>query len=360
MIRILHVVTNMDRGGLETFLMNYYRNIDKNRIQFDFLVHRKERADYDDEIEELGGIIYRISRLNPFSFKYIQQLNSFFFEHPEYKIVHVHQDCMSSIILKSAMDHGIKVRIAHSHSSNQTVNWKYPIKMYFRHYIPKYATHLAACSNAAGDWMFNGKKYELVHNAIDTSLYAYSVAMRSAIRKELNLNNEIVIGHVGRFAEVKNHAFLIDVFEEIRKRVPAKLLLVGDGYLRPQIEKQIQNKGLRKDVIMVGVREDVYRYLQAMDVFIFPSLFEGLPVSLIEAQASGLPCIISERVSIESSITKLVKQLDLAKGIKDWAGLAIELSKDERLNTAIDVKKQGYDIKYNAVKLMNFYESLLY
>ena len=359
MIRVLHVVTDMSRGGLETFLMNYYRSIDRNRIQFDFLTHRKERGDYDDEIEDLGGIIYRLDRLNPFSILYRTQLNAFFKDHPEYSIVHVHQDCLSGIILKAAMKQGVKIRIAHSHSSNQTINWKYPIKLFYRQFIPKYATHLAACSKAAGDWMFNGKEYILIQNAIEASEFAFNPTVRSTIRKKLGISDdEIVIGHVGRFAEVKNHGFLISVFEEIQNCVAAKLLLVGDGYLRKQIEDQIHKRRLDSKVIMIGVQPNVADYLQAMDVFVFPSIYEGLPVTLIEAQASGLPCIISDRVPDECMITDLVEQMELGDNVKSWAEHAINLSKQQRNNTKPKIEQKGYDIKQNAVFLMDYYEAL--
>lgn len=359
MIRVLHVVTDMSRGGLETFLMNYYRSIDRNRIQFDFLTHRNKRGDYDDEIEDLGGIIYRLDRLNPFSISYRTQLNTFFKDHSEYRIVHVHQDCLSSIILKAAMKQGVKIRIAHSHSSNQTINWKYPIKLFYRQFIPKYATHLAACSKAAGDWMFRGKEYILIYNAIDSNQYVYNPVIRSIVRRELGIkDDEVVIGHVGRFAEAKNHSFLISVFNEVQLVSSAKLLLVGDGYLRKRIENQIHALGLENNVIMTGVQNNVSRFLQAMDVFVFPSIYEGLPVTLIEAQASGLPCIISDKVPIECKITDLISQLRLDSGTEKWARSVLELSKMDRYNTALDVEKEGYDIRHNSIALMEFYESL--
>ena len=170
MVRILHVVTHMNRGGLETMIMNYYRTIDRGEVQFDFLVHRQERADYDDEIEELGGVIYRVSRLNPFSKKYKKELETFFQLHPEYAVIHVHQDCMSSVILKIAKKCGVRVRIAHSHSASQTKNIKFVIKKIYQKQIHKYATKLLACGNDAGKWMFQGVEFEVLNNAIDASL----------------------------------------------------------------------------------------------------------------------------------------------------------------------------------------------
>ena len=170
-MRVLQVVTHMERGGLETMLMNYYRNIDRSQVQFDFLVHRQNRAAYDDEIEALGGKIYRLPVLVPWSSAYRKALNGFFVNHPEYKIVHVHQDCLSSVILKAAKKNGVPVRIGHSHNSNQDKNLKYLIKLYYRRLIPKYATNLFACGKDAGNWMFGGAPYHILNNAINAASY---------------------------------------------------------------------------------------------------------------------------------------------------------------------------------------------
>jgi hypothetical protein len=184
MIRVLQVVTNMDRGGLESMLMNCYRHIDREKIQFDFLVHRQERAAFDDEIETLGGRIYRLPRLVPWSKSYLSALNRFFDEHTEYKVVHVHQDCLSSVILKAAKQHDIPVRIAHSHNANQDKNLKYPIKLWYQRSIPEYATNLFACGKDAGDWMFGGASYQIINNAIDVAAYTYGSTKRQEMRRQ--------------------------------------------------------------------------------------------------------------------------------------------------------------------------------
>ena len=178
MIRVLQVATYMGRGGLESMIMNYYRHIDREKVQFDFLVHRQERAAFDDEIESLGGRIYRLPRLVPWSKSYLSALNRFFEEHPEYKVVHVHQDCLSSVILKVAAQHNVPVRVAHSHSANQDKNLKYPVKLWCRRSIPRCATHLFACGKDAGDWMFGGASYQIINNAIDTTAYTYDTNKR--------------------------------------------------------------------------------------------------------------------------------------------------------------------------------------
>lgn len=356
MLKVLHVVTHMNRGGLETMIMNYYRKIDKTRIQFDFLVHREYRGDYDDEIEFLGGTIYRLSRLNPFSRVYRKELADFFDKHSEYQIVHVHQDCLSSIILKEANKHGVPVRVAHSHSSNQDKNLKYLIKLFYRLFIPKYATNLLACGYEAGNWMFRGANFQVLNNAIDAQTYSFCLEKREKIRKEFGIEkNSMVIGHVGRFSPVKNHDYLIDVFNMICKKKDAILLLVGDGELRSQMEQKVKQLNLKNRVIFTGIRSDVTDLLQAMDVFVFPSYYEGLPVTLIEAQASGLPCIISDKIPEECKITNLIKQISLDESVDIWADEIINAVQIERLDTFEEIKNSGFDICQNTKKLEEFY-----
>ena len=338
-------------------LMNYYRAIDRSRIQFDFLTHRDFKADYDDEIEALGGRIYHLPRLNPFSPHYKKLLGEFFDSHPEYRIIHAHQDCLSSVILKVAKEHGVPVRIAHSHNSSQDINLKYPIKLFFRRFIPKYATHLMACGEDAGRWMFGGAPFRILNNAIDASVYCYDAEKYKAVRKTLDIpDNVILVGHVGRFSPPKNHNGLLDIFAEIRKRTNAKLILVGEGSLRAQIEQKAESIGLKDDVIFTGLRSDVNELMQAMDVFVFPSLYEGVPVTLIEAQAAGLPCLISDGVPIECKITDCVQQLSLQAGVETWANAAIEAARKPRKNTYHEIAEAGYDVKTNAKKLMDWYK----
>ncbi len=206
MIRVLQVVTYMGRGGLETMLMNYYRHMDRDKVQFDFLVHRDFEADYDQEILSMGGKIYHVSRLVPWSRGYREGLKRFFKEHPEYKIVHVHQDCLSSVALECAKECGVLVRIAHSHNSNQDKNIKYIVKRHYMKQIPQFATDFFACGKDAGDWMFVGHRYKILHNAINTSVYTYSSEKAVAIRERLHVGQNLVIGHVERFDAQKNHA----------------------------------------------------------------------------------------------------------------------------------------------------------
>ena len=356
-VRVLHIVTYMGRGGLETMLMNYYRQIDRSEVQFDFLVHREFEADYDAEIHELGGKIYHISRLIPWSHSYRRKLKHFFQEHPEYKIVHVHQDCLSSVALQCAMECGVPVRIAHSHNSNQDRNWKYIVKRYYMKKIPIYATDLLACSNAAGKWMFRENTFQIVHNAINIAKYKYSPEISRKVRKQFNIENKIVIGHVGRFNPQKNHEFLIDIFAEcIKKNSNAVLMLVGDGEVRKKIQDKVNKLGINKKVIFAGVRTNVNELMQAMDLFVFPSLYEGLGISIIEAQAAGLPCVISNMIPSESIVTKnLVSVMQLSDSTLNWADHILSRVIEERRDCSEEIIKAGYDIETASKNLEEFY-----
>lgn len=356
-MRVLQVVTYMGRGGLETMLMNYYRHIDREKVQFDFLVHRDEPADYDAEIEALGGKIYRLPRLVPWSKGYKSALNTFFDEHPEYKVVHVHQDCLSSVILKAVAEHGVPARIAHSHSANQDKNFKYPIKLWYKRNIPRYATRLFACGEGAGDWMFGGADYEIIRNAIDVALYTFDSSKRSNVRERLGLSSELVIGHVGRFSPAKNHTFLLDIFAALlRKEDNAVLLLVGGGDGMDEIRRKAECLGISDKLRFLGVRSDVADIMQAMDVFAFPSLYEGLPLTLVEAQSSGLPCLISDRIPPDCILTDgLMHTMSLDSSADEWADALLALRSVAREDHSAEVAAHGFDIKTEAKKLQEFY-----
>lgn len=359
-IRVLQVVTHMNRGGLETMLMNYYRHMDRSRVQFDFLVHRENRGDYDDEIESLGGQIHRLPRLVPWSGSYKKALDSFFEAHPQYKIVHVHQDCLSSVILKAAKKRDIPVRIAHSHNTSQDKDLKYPIKLFYKQFIPKYATKMFACGQKAGDWMFSGAPFEVLNNAIDTAACRYDSQTARSVRQTLGIREtDFVAGHVGRFCPQKNHTFLLDIFSQMAVKNPnARLLLVGDGSLRQSMEEKAATLGIADKVIFTGVRADVPVLLQAMDVFIFPSLYEGLPVTLVEAQAAGLSCLISDGVPDDCILTDLIHRHALTAPASSWAISALDLQKEPRsCRTGEAIAAAGYDIVRNAQWLEQFYLS---
>ena len=355
-IRILHVVTYMGRGGLETMLMNYYRQIDRNEVQFDFLVHRDFEADYDKEILKLGGKIYHLPRLNPWDYRYLKKLDEFFQQHKEYKIVHSHLDCMAGIPLKYAKKNGIPVRIAHAHSKSQDKDFKYPLKLWMKRMIPRYATKLFACGEEAGEWMFGGLKFNILNNAIDTKQYQYSEKVRTAYREELGLGDSLVIGHVGRFNPPKNHRFLIEIFDKLKqKNTNVKLLLVGDGDGRGKIEDLVKEKNLQEDIKFLGMRDDVYNILQAMDVFVMPSLHEGLPVTGVEAQASGLPCVFSDTITKEVGLTSNTEFLSLQEKPDVWAEHVLKYMNVQRKSERKILEQAGYDIQQTADTLAQLY-----
>lgn len=353
-VRILHIVTYMGRGGLETMLMNYYRHIDRSKVQFDFLVHRDFEADYDTEILALGGRIYRLPPLNPVNRHYLSVLDHFFFTHKEYRIVHCHLDCMAGIPLKYAKKHGIPVRIAHAHNSNQTRDHKYLLKLIYKRSIPRYANRLFACSETAGKWMFGEHSFQVLNNAINARQFIFSPDIRNPVQEELRIDtNSLVVGHVGRFMQQKNHDQLLRIFAKLP--ASAVLLLVGDGELRRKNERLAETLGIRDRVIFTGLRTDIDRLLQAMDVFVMPSLYEGLPLAVMEAQAAGLPCLVSDKVPMECAKTDLVRQLKLTDPPEVWAAAILNAAKSSRRNTYEQIKAAGFDIETNAAHLQEYY-----
>lgn len=357
MIRVLQVVTQMNRGGLETMLMNYHRNIDRKQVQFDYLVHRKTPGLYDEEIISLGGKIYRLPNLNPFSITYRKEIDKFFKEHPEYTIVHSHINCLSAIPLFYARKNGVKVRVSHSHiSDNQKLSLKNLIKLYYRNKLPLFTTKQFACGQRAGKWLYQNDNFEVIPNAIDAKRFRYNPDLANKMKKELGLENQFVIGHVGRFNIQKNQIFIVSIFSEILKSCPeSKLILVGDGEEKKKVREKVAEMGIEEKVEFLGIRADVENVMQAMDVFLMPSLFEGLPVTMIEAQASGLPCVISECVSSECIITEHVKVCSLKKNKEEWAEVVLSYLGQDRQDSYQKIIDAKYDIEENAKYLQEFY-----
>lgn len=356
MIRVLHIVSFMQRGGLETLIMNCYRHMDREKMQFDFIVHRPFRADYDDEIEALGGKIYRLPRLNPFSPGYRKALLDFFKAHPEYRVVHCHLDCMSALPLTAAKKCGVPVRIAHGHSSNQDRDWKYPLKRWFMRDIPAVATHLFACSQEAGEWMFPGRKVTIIRNGIDTGKFSWQPAVRETLREELGVGDKLVLGHVGRFEPVKNHDFLLDIFHQVHeKNNNSVLMLVGTGPLEDAVKHKAEQLGIAEHVRFLGVRPDVNRILQAVDVFVLPSLYEGLSLTSVEAQTSGLRCFFSDTVSQACRMTDTVTFMSLKEPAAQWAAEILDQARGARTDHSQEIRAVGYDIQTTADWLFQFY-----
>lgn len=359
-IRVLQAVNDMQRAGLETMLMNYYRNIDRDLIQFDFLTHRPYRAAYDDEIESMGGKVYYAPRLYPQNYpSYFRFMKDFFAQHPEYSIMHSHIDAMSAFPLYAAKRSGIPVRIAHSHNTRLDKDAKIVIKYLAKKAIPSVATEYWSCGELAGAFMYGEKPFKVIHNAIDLERFRYAVEIRERIRKNLGLDNKFVIGHVGRYCPVKNQSFLLDVFKIIcNQKENVHLLLIGIGDEEENLRKKAVDLGIGDKVTFLVNRPDVNELYQAMDVFVMPSLYEGLPVVCVEAQANGLPCLVSDRISQEVLLTDSIKMYPLCDGAHKWAQAILE-TEAKRYNKAIQqLRENGYDIRREAALLTEQYIEL--
>jgi len=360
MIRILHVVNDMHRAGLETMLMNYYRNIDRTKIQFDFLTHRPEKSDYDDEIIAMGGKMYYAPRLYPQNYPaYFKYMENFFAEHPEYKIVHSHIDAMSYLPLRAAKKAGIPVRIAHSHNTSIDKDFKYILKQFFRSRINSVANHYCACGKEAGKFLFKGKDATVIPNAIEVDKFLFDREMRKYKREELGLKDEFVLGHIGRLSYQKNHKFLIEIFSEVyKKNKNTVLLLVGVGEKEQEIKEQVRILGLDNSVRFLGNRSDVNELYQAMDVFVMPSFFEGIPVTGVEAQFAELPCIFSTKVPEEVSFTDKCQFLTFEEGTDKWSEVILSINPDVREESSMTVKNSWYNIKNAKGILVEYYNKI--
>lgn len=362
-IRVLHVVVNMNRGGAETLIMNLYRNIDRSKVQFDFLTYRE--GIFDSEIKELGGTIHRIPYINEVGhFRYIKSLNQFFSKNNDYTIVHSHLNRMSGFVLRAAKKNGIRYCISHSHNTGGEGGiLAKGYKWYSGLFIPFNSDYAFACSKAAAKWLFGRKANEatLLNNGIEPEMFLYQPDVRRMKRKELGISDQFVIGHVGRFTKQKNHKFLVEIFAGFVKRNPNSILLLcGNGILQNDIEKRVKELNIQDKVKFLGVRSDIHQLLQAFDLFLFPSLHEGLPVTLIEAQASGIPCIISDEITREVDLgVDLMKFLKLAN--KDLWVAELEKFMIKKINRDTPklkvLKERGYDIKNTAKSLQDFYQS---
>lgn len=363
-IRILHVVAKMNRAGTETMLMNFYRNIDREKIQFDFAICSDEKGDYEEEIEYLGGKIIRYPRYKGINhLYYVKWWNAFFKNHKEYKIIHGHIGSTAAIYLSIAKKYGI-FTIAHSHGTKEPLSLRSVLYTVYSYPTRFVADYFFGCSFDAlkaryGDKVAYNKKIACVlNNSIDSEKYAYSVKKRAKIRTELKIcENEFVIGTVGRLSSPKNPFKIIEILSCLKNRGEKfRFLWVGVGEMQHLIEKSIAEKGLTNEVIMLGSRNDVPDILQAMDIFIFPSIWEGLGIVAIEAQAAGLPTLCSDNVPREAKITDLCEFLTLEDTDK-WADRIVTNKNKSRTVTTKLIKKAKYDIKDTSLWLQNFYLS---
>lgn len=365
MIRVLQVLPGLNRGGMETFIMNVYRSIDRTQIQFDFLVN-SESGDYFDEIKALGGNIFYIPSRRKGYGKYLLSLKHFFKDHKsKYVAIHYHESSLTSLEpLYFAKKYGIHRRIIHSHNSNIKGNKLHYITHYFgKAFISNLATDYLGCSDKALKWMYQGtgiyNKAELIKNGVNTDDFKFNPNIRSFIRSRLNISDKIVVGHIGRFMEVKNHEFLLKIFNSLLKINPNfKLILVGCGELELKIKNLADDMGISEYISFLGVRSDINDLLQAMDVFVMPSLYEGLPVVLVEAQTSGLPIVCSDTISSMSKLTPQYYTCSLSDSLQVWSDTIQEAlnSGYHRKNAVTYIKKAGFDINSVANRLAKLYK----
>ena len=365
-IRIAHIMGKWLCGGVESVVMNYYRNIDRNKVQFDFICDEDSKYIPTDEIESLGG---KVILIPPYQkpFKYHKELKKVLKE-GNYKIVHSHISTMSFFSLWAAKSAKVPVRIVHAHSTtNKQEKKKNLMKQVLRPFSKVFANRYFCCSELAGRWLFGNKTYNqgkvyLLNNAIDVDKFKYNEKVRKAKRKELNIKDkDLVIGHIGRFVKPKNHEFLIDIFNEIHKQNKNTiLLLAGDGPLKEEIQNKVKKIGLEKNVQFLGQRNDANELYQAMDAFVLPSLYEGLPVVGVEAQAAGLPCFLSTDMTKETKVLDSTQFISLTHDTKYWADKILkEVKTFERKDSSREITDNNFNIKKEIRKIEKQYQQLL-
>lgn len=365
-IRVAHIIGKWHGGGVESVVMNYYRHIDRNKIQFDFICDDDSTNIPYEEIEKLGGKVILIPPYQK-AIKYHKSLKKVL-KDGNYKIVHSHINVLSVFSLFAAKCAKVPVRIAHSHSTTNKKEWnKNLLKQVLRPFSKVFATDYMCCSELAGRWLFGNKEYDkgnvyLLNNAIDLDKFKYDEKIRKQKRKELNIKDDtLVIGHIGRFVAQKNHTFLIDIFNEIHKKNQNSiLLLAGQGPLMDEIKEKVNRLNLINSVMFLGQRNDANKLYQVFDVFLLPSLYEGLPVVGVEAQAAGLLCILSDDMTRETKMLESTIMINLNTRLDEWADTILTAYKGKQNDNTIEIMdKNGFNIKTEAIKLENYYRKVI-
>lgn len=359
-IRVLCVFSELDRGGAESMCMNLYRRMDRDQIQFDFVKHTTKKCLFEDEITSLGGRIFEAPRYQAVNhISYCSWWKQHFRNHPEHQIIHGHYYTTAAIYFKIAHHFGRKT-IGHSHSTSVGMksakkDLKYLVTEYWLSKVGKYSDYRLACSTPAGKWLYGDKPFVVFNNAIDSKQFTYDPAVRKEMRDQLGLADEdFVIGTVGSMGYPKNPVGIVRIAAEAKKRNQyVKMIWAGDGSMRQEVESAIRQNDLEDCMILLGIRDDVHRILQAIDVFILPSIYEGLPVVAVEAQAAGLPCILSDVVSKEICITDLCTFLPISDPVS-WAETILNVNLT-RTDTQQEIERAGYDIETTAAWLSDFY-----
>ena len=373
-IRILHVLGTTNLGGAESRVMDLYRKMDKDEIQFDFLVHSdaikragndpsaREAQFFDEEIKAMGGNIYVLPRFRLYNyFAYRKAVNEFFAGHHDFPVVQGHMTSTASVYLPIAKKYGVPITVAHARSAGVDKGLKGIATKILRKNLYKKTDYCFACSKLAGIKAYGEKRLrdgrvKIIYNAIDAQKFAYNPEKRKQMRKQLGVEDKLVIGHVGRFELPKNHPYLIDIFASLcSMREDAMLVLVGDGPDLAKMEAKCEELGIRDKVLFMGIRTQTEDYYQAFDMFLLPSLYEGMPGVLIEAQAAGLRCLVSDTVTKEAQATDLVTYMDIRRPADLWAKEILAQAKYDRRVTYQEMADKGFDIKKQALAYRNFY-----
>ena len=370
-VRVLHVLGTTNLGGAESRIMELYRCIDRSQVQFDFLIHTKEDGHYSEEIRSLGGHIYSLPRFKFFNIaEYRKAIHTFFKEHTEFSVVQGHMTSTAAIYLPIAkQEYGRRsmplITAAHARSAGVDKGLKGLATRILRLPLKNRADYLFTCSKEAGIAVYGARAVRegrvwTIPNAIDAQRFSFQQKVRDEIRSELGIQDKFVIGHVGRFGFMKNHTYLVDVFAKIcETRRDAVLVMIGQGELEETIREKVKSLGLEDRAYFLGNRYDVEKYYQAFDYFVFPSTFEGLPGSVAEAQAAGLHCLVSDKVTREVALTDLVAYRSIEEDSGLWAeeilGNAQAALVREDMREAIAQK--GFDVRRQAVQMAEFYRT---
>lgn len=365
-IRILHMIGSLEMGGSQMMVLNIYKAIDRARIQFDFMIDHSDATMLVQEVEALGAKVYTMPQFRGYNVCEVRKAwDAFFDTHKEYKILHSHVRSYASIYLPIAKKHGVKT-IIHSHSTSNGRGLTSIVKKILQYPLRYQADYLFACSVEAGEWLY-GKKairkenFIVIYNGIDCERFKYNKEDREQIRKKYGIENNFVVGHVGRHTASKNPFFLIEVFSELyNHNSNARLLQVGAGELSKQMREECRELGIEDVVIFAGEHNEVEKYYSAMDVFLFPSLWEGLGIAVVEAQVSGLHCLVSKEVPALADINAgLFHSIDLQKPIGEWANAALSFMGKERSVTVLEkIRQSGFDSRDTARYLTYFYTTL--
>lgn len=389
-IRVLHVLGGVGLGGAESRIMDLYRQMNRDEIQFDFLIHssavkkgfqevRQKGGDfkqdgkkgervrkpqfYDEEILSMGGHIYALPKFKVYNYlSYRKAVHKFFSAHKEFRVVQGHMTSTAGIYLPIAKKAGVPVTVAHARNAGVVKGLKGAATRFFRRDLAEKADFCFACSTLAGQDVFgrdvmNAGRVKIIYNAIDVRRFTYNEEIRETARKQLGISGKLALGHVGRFEYQKNHPYLLDVFAAVcEKRPDAVLLLLGEGEDRPAMEERCKQLGIGDKVRFMGNCRDTERYYQAMDIFLLPSFFEGLPGVLVEAQAAGLRCFVSDAVTREAKATDLVSYLSIQQPAKNWAEEILKRAEYERRDTSHELTAAGFNVYTQAGGYSLFYE----